>query len=87
MMSKGVFFPLRKDTFCVQRLGRNDRGRVNHDTALRNTNDCRLRSKGGSRFGAHTSLAWTRKGCICLLAGIVMVGRDGVRGHQESLII
>ena len=74
MMSKGAFFPLRKCIPCVQRVRRNDRGRDDRGTALRNTNDCRLRSKCGSRVGAHTSLDRTRKGCICLLAGIAMIG-------------
>ena len=74
MISEGVFFPLRKGIPCVQRMGRNDRGRGDRGTALRNTNDCCLRSKYGSRLGAHTSLDWIRKGCICLLAGIVMIG-------------
>ena len=74
MMSKRAFFPLRKGIPCVRRMGRNDRGRVDCGMALRNTNDCRLRSKCGSRLGVHTSLDRTRKGCICLLAGIVMIG-------------
>ena len=38
-----------------QRMGWNDRSRDNLGTALRNTDDCRLRSKGGSRLGAYTS--------------------------------
>ena len=82
----GVFFPLRKGILFVQRIGRNNRGRGNRGTALGSTNDCRLRSKCRSRLGAHTSLDRARKGCICLLAGIVMIGRDIVRGHQGSLI-
>ena len=30
----GVFFPLRKGIFCVQKMGRNGRGRDNHGTAF-----------------------------------------------------
>ena len=78
MMSEGVLFPLRKCIICVQGMGRKDRGRSNRGTALRNTKDCRLRSKCGSRLGAHTSLDRTRKGCVCLLAGIVMISRSRV---------
>ena len=78
MMSGGVFFPLRIDILCVQILRRNDRSRDNRGTALRNTNGSSLRSKGGSRLGAHTCLDQTQKGCICLLADIVAVGREGV---------
>ena len=58
----------------VVRMGRDDRCRSNRGTALRNRNDCCLRSKSRSRLGAHTSLDRVRKGCICLLAGIVMIG-------------
>ena len=74
MISGGVFFSLRKCILCVQRMGPDARCRSDRGTALRNTNDCRLRSKRGSRLGAHTSLGRVRKGCICLLAGIVMIG-------------
>ena len=73
----GLLFPkikrsLRPENgaeFCV---------RGNRGTALRNTNDCRLRCECGSRLGAYTSLDWTRIGCICLLAGIVMIGKNKV---------
>ena len=78
VMDGGVFFPLRKGILCGQRMGRNDRSRSNRGTALRNTNDCRLRNKGGLRLGAYTSLGRTRMGCVCLLADIVVIGRKGV---------
>ena len=74
----GVFVPLKKGILFVQRIGQNDRDRGNRSTALRNTNDCRLRSKCGSRLGAHTGLDRTQKGCNCLLAGIIIISRDGV---------
>ena len=74
----GVLFSLREGVFCVQKMVRNDRFRGNCGTALRSTNDCRLRSKYRSRLGAYTSLDWLRSGCICLLAEIVMIGRDKV---------
>ena len=70
----GVSFSLRKGILCVQRMERDDRCRGNRGTALRNMNDCRLRSKCGSRLGAHTSLGQAQKERICLLAGIVMIG-------------
>ena len=70
----GGVFSLRKGIVCVQRMGLDDRCRGNRGTALRNTNDCRLQSISGSRLGAHTNLGRVRKGCICLLTGIVMIG-------------
>ena len=72
---RGVFFSFRKDIPCVQRRGRNDRNRNSRGTALRNTNDCRLWGKFGSRLGAHTSLGRTRKG------GRVSVA---IRGVQKT---
>ena len=74
----GSFFPSEKGILCVHRVRRNDRGWGIRGTALRNTNDCRLRSKCGPRPGEHTSLGRIRKGCICLLARIVMTGKDRV---------
>ena len=62
MNGGGGFFSFRKGILCVQRTERNDRNRDSRCTALRNTNDCRLRGKCGSRLGAHTSLGRTRKG-------------------------
>ena len=41
---------------------RNGRNRDSRGTALRNTNDCRLWGKRGSKLGAHTSLSRTRRG-------------------------
>ena len=58
----GVFFSFRKGILCIQRTRRNDRNRNSRGTALRNTNDCRLWGKCGSRLGAHTSLGRTQKG-------------------------
>ena len=56
-----VFFSLRKGILCVQRMGRDDHNRDSRGTALRNTNDCRLWGKCGSRLGAHTSLSRARR--------------------------
>ena len=70
---KGVFFSLRKGILCVQGMGRDDRYRSSRGTALRNTNDCRLWSRNGSRLEEHTNLDRARRGCICPLAGIVMI--------------
>ena len=39
---------------------------------LRITNDCRLRSWGGSRLGAHANLDRARKGCVYVKVGIVV---------------
>ena len=39
---------------------------------LRITNDCRLRSWGGSRPGAHTNLDRARKRCVYVKAGIIV---------------
>ena len=69
-----VFFSLRKGILCVQGMGRDDRHRSSRGTALRNTNDCRLWSSSGSRLGAHSNVDRARMGCICRLAGIVMIG-------------
>ena len=44
-------------------------------TAIRHlhiTNDCRLRSWGGSRLGAHTNFDWARKGRVSVIVGIIM---------------
>ena len=75
---RGGGVPSEKGILCVQRMRRNDRGWGNRGTALRKTKDCRLRNKCGSRFGTHTSLDRIRKGCIRLLAKIVMTGKDRV---------
>ena len=45
---------------------------------LRITNDCRLRSWGGSRLGAHTNLDWLRKGCSYVKVGIIVAVTGGV---------
>ena len=73
----GVFFPLRKGIFCVQKMGRNDRSRDNRGRLLRITNDCRLRSWGGSRLGAHTNLDRARKGCVYVKVGIIVAMTGG----------
>ena len=56
-----LFFSLRQGILCVQRTGRNDRGRDNRGTALRSTNDYHLWGKCGPRLGAHTILGRSRK--------------------------
>ena len=58
----GSSFPFRKDILCVQGMGRNDRNSDSRGTVLRNSSDCRLWDKCGSRLGAHTSLSRTRRG-------------------------
>ena len=45
---------------------------------LRITNDCRLRSRGGSRLGAHTNLDRARKGCVYVKVGITLAVTGGV---------
>ena len=77
MVSGGVFFPLKKSSLRSENRAE-FRGRGNRGTALRNTTDCHLRCKCRSRRGAYTSLDRTRIWCICLLAGIVMIGKDRV---------
>ena len=42
------------------------------------TNDCRLRSWGGSRLGAHTNLNRARKGCVYVKVGIIVAVTRGV---------
>ena len=54
-------------------MRRDDRYRSSRGTALRNTNDCRLWSRSGSRLGAHTNLNRARRGCICPMAEVVMI--------------
>ena len=78
MMSGGVFLPLRKDIFCVQRMGRNSaagtiavRPCVTRTTAFSEV-------KGGPRLEVHTSLDRTRKRCVCLLVRTIVVDREGV---------
>ena len=77
MMNGGVFFPPRKGILCVQKMGRNDRSRDNRVRLLRITNDCRLRSWGGSRLGAHTNLDRVRKGRVCVKVGIIVAVTEG----------
>ena len=45
---------------------------------LRITNDCRLRSWGRSRLGAHANLDWTRKGRVKVIVGIIVAVTGGV---------
>ena len=78
MSGGGAFPPSEKGVLCVQRMRRDDGGWGNRGKALRNTNDCRMRSKCVSRLGVYTSLDWIRKWCIYLLAGIVITGKDRV---------
>ena len=70
---EGAFFSLRKGILCVEGIGRDDRYRRSRRTALRNTNDCRLWSRIGSRLGADTNLERARRGGVCPLAWIVMI--------------
>ena len=65
----GVFFPLRKSIFCVQKVGRNDRSRDNRGTAFAYW--------GGSRLGAHTNLDWARKWCVYVKVGIIVAVTGG----------
>ena len=44
---------------------------------LRITNDCRLRSWGGSRLGAHTNLDRARKGCVYVKVGFIVAVTGG----------
>ena len=41
-------------------------------------NDCRLRSWGGSRLGAHTNLDRAWKGCVYVKVGIIVAVTGGV---------
>ena len=45
---------------------------------LRITNDCRLRSWGGSRLGTHTNLDRERKRCVYVKVGIIVAVTGGV---------
>ena len=45
---------------------------------LRITNDCRLRSWGGSRLGPHTNLDRARKGYVYVKVGIIVAVTGGV---------
>ena len=42
------------------------------------TNDCRLRSWGASRLGAHTNLDRAWKGCVYVNVGIIVAVTEGV---------
>ena len=44
---------------------------------LRITNDCRLRSWGGSRLGAHANLDRARKRCVCVKVIIIKAVTEG----------
>ena len=50
--------------------------RDNRGTALHNKSDCR--GKDGPKLGVRTSPNRTPKGCVCFVAGTVVVGREGV---------
>ena len=45
---------------------------------LRITDDCRLRSWGGSRLGAHTNLDRARKGSVYVKVGIIVAATGAV---------
>ena len=74
----GVLFPLRKGIFCVQKWGGMTAAGTIAVRILRVTNDCRLRSWGGSRLGAHTNLDRARKGCVYVKVGIIVAVIGGV---------
>ena len=78
MMNGGVFFPLRKGIFCVQKMGQNDAAGTIAVRFLRITNDCRLQSWSGSRLGAHTHLDRAPKGCVYVKVGIIVAVTGGV---------
>ena len=57
---------------------------------LRITKDCRLRSWGGSRLGAHTNLDRVRKGRVCVKVGIIVAvtgGSSRVTGKSIKLAL
>ena len=57
---------------------------------LRITNDCCLRSWGGSRLGAHTNLDRVRKGRVCVRVGIIVSvtgGSSRVTGKSIKLAL
>ena len=69
---RGVFFPLRKGIFCVQKMGRNGRGRDNYDTAFAYHERLPSAKLGWVETGEHTNLDRTRKGCVYVNVSIIV---------------
>ena len=73
-----VFFPIKKGILCVWKVERNYRSRDNRGWVVRVTNDCRLRSWGGSRLGTCTVLYRAREMYVYVNFDIIVAIMEGV---------
>ena len=78
MMNGGSSFPSGKAFFASRKWGGMTAAGTIAVRLLHITNDCRLRSWGGSRLGAHTNLDRARKGCVYVKVGIIVAVTGGV---------
>ena len=78
MMNEGVFFPLSKGILCVQKMGRNDRGRDNRGTAFAYHERLPSAKLGWVETGGthQSDRAW--KGCVYVKVGIIVAVAGGV---------
>ena len=75
----GVFFPLRKGIFCVQKMGRNDRSMDNRGTAFAYHERLPSAKLGWVETGGtHQSVDRARKGCVYVKVGIIVAVTGGV---------
>ena len=77
MMNGGSSFPSGKAFLRPENGGGMTAAGTIAVRLLRITNDCRLRSWGGSRLGAHTNLDRARKGCVYVKVGIIVAMTGG----------
>ena len=79
MMNGGSSFPSGKAFSASRKWGGMTAAGTIAVRLLRITNECRLRSWGGSRLGAHTNnLDRARKGCVYVKVGIIVAVTGGV---------
>ena len=78
MMNRGVFFPSGKALSASRKWGRMTTAGTIAVRILRITNDCRLRSWGGSRLEAPSNLDGAQKGCVYVKLGIIVALTGGV---------
>ena len=77
MNGGGSSFPPGKAFFASMKWGGMAAAGTTAVRLLRISNDCRLRSWGESRLGAHTNLDRVRKGCVCVKVGIIVTVTGG----------
>ena len=80
VMNGGVFFPLRKDIPCVQKMGRDDHSRDNRGTAFAYHERLPSAKLGWVETGGTHQSDRARKGCVYVKVGIIVAcDRRGLR--------